>query len=71
MYKCEKLMLCTGSRTFVPPIKGLDSIDYWTHREALDCKDHPESLVIIGGGVIGMEFASYFCSLGVKVTVMK
>lgn len=71
VYKCEKLMLCTGSRTFVPPVKGLDSIDYWTHREALDCKEQPESLVIIGGGVIGMEFASYFCSLGVKVTVIE
>ena len=71
VYKCEKLMLCTGSRTFVPPIKGLDNIDYWTHREALECKELPESLTIIGGGVIGMEFASYFCSLGVKVTVIE
>ena len=71
VYKCEKLMLCTGSRTFVPPIKGLDNIDYWTHREALECKELPESLAIIGGGVIGMEFASYFCSLGVKVTVIE
>lgn len=71
VYKCEKLILCTGSKTFVPPIKGIDKIDYWTHREALDCKELPESLVIIGGGVIGMEFASYFCSLGVKVTVVE
>lgn len=71
VYKCEKLMLCTGSRTFVPPIKGLDNIDYWTHREALESKELPESLAIIGGGVIGMEFASYFCSLGVKVTVIE
>ncbi|MBU3837843.1 MAG: dihydrolipoyl dehydrogenase [Candidatus Phocaeicola faecigallinarum] len=71
VYKCEKLMLCTGSKTFVPPVKGLEKIDFWTHREALDCKELPESLVIIGGGVIGMEFASYFCSLGVKVTVVE
>lgn len=71
VYKCEKLILCTGSRTSVPPIKGLDSTDYWTHREALECKELPESLTIIGGGVIGMEFASYFCSLGVKVTVIE
>lgn len=71
VYKCEKLILCTGSKTFVPPINGIDKIDYWTHREALDCKELPESLVIIGGGVIGMEFASYFCSLGVKVTVVE
>ena len=71
VYKCEKLMLCTGSKTFVPPVKGLEKIDFWTHREALDCNELPESLVIIGGGVIGMEFASYFCSLGVKVTVVE
>ena len=71
IYKCEKLILCTGSKTFIPPISGIDKVSYWTHREALDCKELPESLVIIGGGVIGMEFASYFCSLGVKVTVIE
>ena len=71
IYKCEKLILCTGSKTFIPPISGIDKVSYWTHREALDCKELPESLVIIGGGVIGMEFASYFCSLGTKVTVIE
>lgn len=70
-YKCEKMLICTGSETFIPPVEGIDSIEYWTHRNALDCKELPESLVIIGGGVIGMEFASYFCSLGVKVTVIE
>lgn len=71
IYKCENLVLCTGSKTFIPPIKGLDNVSYWTHREALECKDLPDSLAIIGGGVIGMEFASYFCSLGVKVSVIE
>ena len=65
IYKCEKLILCTGSKTFIPPISGIDKVSYWTHREALDCKELPESLVIIGGGVIGMEFASM---LDAKVT---
>jgi len=70
-YECNKLIICTGSETFVPPIPGVDKISYWTHRDALDNKDLPSSLVVIGGGVIGMEFASFFNSLGVEVTVIE
>ncbi len=70
-YECANMLLCTGSETFVPPIPGVQDIPYWTHREALDCKELPQTLAIIGGGVIGMEFASYFTSLGVKVTVVE
>lgn len=70
-YECENLLLCTGSETFIPPLTGLDAVPYWTHRDALDCKELPASLVIIGGGVIGMEFASFFNSLGVQVTVIE
>ena len=68
LYECEQMIVCTGSATFIPPVAGLDSVNYWTHREALDNKEIPSSLVIVGGGVIGMEFASFFHSLGVKVT---
>lgn len=70
-YECANMLLCTGSETFVPPIPGVQDIPYWTHREAFDCKELPQTLAIIGGGVIGMEFASYFTSLGVKVTVVE
>lgn len=70
-YECDNLILCTGSETFIPPIPGIDSVNYWTHREALDNKELPASLAIVGGGVIGMEFASFFNSLGVKVTVIE
>lgn len=70
-YECENLILCTGSETFIPPIPGVDSVNYWTHREALDNKELPASLAIVGGGVIGMEFASFFNSLGVQVTVIE
>ena len=70
-YECDNLLLCTGSETFIPPIPGVDVVPYWTHRDALDCKELPQSLAIIGGGVIGMEFASFFNSLGVKVTVVE
>lgn len=71
LYECDNLLLCTGSETFIPPIPGVQEVDYWTHRNALDNKEVPESLTIVGGGVIGMEFASFFCSLGVKVTVIE
>lgn len=70
-YVCEKMIVCTGSETFVPPVSGIDKVNYWTHRDALDCKELPVSLTIVGGGVIGMEFASFFNSLGVKVTVVE
>ena len=70
-YECENLILCTGSETFIPPIAGIDTVNYWTHRDALDNKELPTSLAIVGGGVIGMEFASFFNSLGVQVTVIE
>ena len=57
-YEGENLILCTGSETFIPPIPGVETVNYWTHRDALDNKELPASLAIVGGGVIGMEFAS-------------
>jgi len=71
LYECDNLLLCSGSETFIPPIPGVEGVPYWTHRDALDCKQLPQSLVIVGGGVIGMEFASFFNSLGTKVTVIE
>lgn len=70
-YRAANLILCTGSETFIPPIPGVETVDYWTHREALDNKEVPASLAVVGGGVIGMEFASFFNSLGVEVTVIE
>lgn len=67
------LLVCTGSEAFVPPIPGLKEAGdiILTNREILALKEQPESLVIIGGGVIGMEFASFYNSLGTKVTVVE
>lgn len=70
-YECDHLILCTGSETFIPPIPGIETVNYWTHREALNNKELPASLIVVGGGVIGMEFASFFNSLGVEVTVVE
>jgi dihydrolipoamide dehydrogenase len=67
------LLICTGSEAFIPPIPGLGTPGeiIVTNREILDLKTKPESLVVIGGGVIGMEFASFFNSLGTKVTIVE
>ena len=70
-YSVKYLLVCTGSDTVIPPIPGLSEISYWTSKEALEIKELPKTLVIIGGGVIGMEFASFFNSMGVKVHVVE
>jgi len=72
-YKAANLLICTGSEAFVPPIPGIDRAGdtVLTNREILALNEQPESLVVIGGGVIGMEFASFFNSLGTEVTVVE
>lgn len=72
-YTGKNLLVCTGSEAFVPPIPGLAEAGdvILTNREILAMKDRPQSLVVIGGGVIGMEFASFFNSLGSQVTVVE
>ncbi len=72
-YLAQNLLICTGSEAFFPPIPGLDpdAENVMTNREILDLKVLPQSLVIIGGGVIGMEFASMYNSFGVEVTIVE
>lgn len=72
-FYAKNLLLCTGSEAFVPPIPGVREAGdiIVTNREILSLKEQPRSLVIIGGGVIGMEFASFFNSLGTEVTVVE
>ena len=67
------LLICTGSEAFLPPIPGLGAPGdlILTNREILQLKEKPETLVIIGGGVIGLEFASFYNSLGTKVTIIE
>ena len=70
-YTAPRLLLASGSETFVPPIPGLNTVDYWTSREALESKELPKSIAIIGGGVIGMEFAAFYNRVGVEVHVIE
>lgn len=71
-YEAENLLICTGSSNFVPPIPGLTESDaVWDSTSALEPKELPASIVIVGGGVIGMEFATLYHELGVSVTVIE
>ena len=75
VYEGKKLAIASGSETVVPPVpglkEGLASGFVVTNREVLDEKTLPQSIVVIGGGVIGLEMAYYFASVGVKVTVIE
>ena len=75
LYESEYLILATGSDSVKPPIpgvkEGLESGFVLTNREILDMTEVPKELVVIGGGVIGLEMASYFNSIGSKVTVVE
>jgi len=69
--KCRYIIIATGSTPIVPPIPGVECEGVMTSKELLAIEKLPESLAIIGGGVIGMEFASIFNMLGVDVTVIE
>ncbi|MBQ6286868.1 MAG: dihydrolipoyl dehydrogenase [Bacteroidales bacterium] len=73
VYAAKNLLICTGSEAAVPPFPGLKEAGdvIVTNREILALKERPEELVVIGGGVIGMEFAAFFSTLGTKVTVVE
>lgn len=71
-YEAENLMICTGSTNFVPPIPGIrDNEHVWDSTDALAAAELPKSIIIVGGGVIGMEFATLYHELGVPVTVIE
>ena len=75
LYTADRLLICSGSEPIMPPIPGLHE-GYQkgfvlTNREILDLTVIPETLVVVGGGVIGLEMASYFNSAGSKVTVVE
>lgn len=72
LYEAENLMICTGSTNFVPPIPGIkDNPAVWDSTDALAATELPKSVIIVGGGVIGMEFATLYHELGVPVTVIE
>jgi mercuric reductase len=66
----ERVLIATGSRTAVPPIPGIEDVDWIDHVTALDLTDVPESLIVVGGGPVGLEFAQIFARYGSRVTIV-
>ncbi len=69
--RARYFVLATGSSPFVPPINGLDGIDYFTNENIFDNREKIDHLIVIGGGPIGMELAQAHRRLGAEVTVME
>jgi pyruvate/2-oxoglutarate dehydrogenase complex dihydrolipoamide dehydrogenase (E3) component len=65
------VVVATGTSPVVPPIPGLADLPYWTNREAVEAKDLPASLVVLGGGAIGLELGQAFARFGVRVAVVE
>jgi mycothione reductase len=67
----KKIFIASGTRPFIPPVKGLDEVNYLTNESLLGLKKSPESIVIMGGGYVGVEYAHFFEAMGSKVTVVE
>jgi dihydrolipoamide dehydrogenase len=67
----KAVVVATGSAPLIPPIDGLREADPWTNREATTSKEVPARLAILGGGVVGVEMAQAYSSLGSKVTMIE
>jgi dihydrolipoamide dehydrogenase len=69
--KGKTIFLVTGARPHVPQIKGLEDVPYLTNENALQLRDLPESMIIVGGGYIAVEFAHFFEAMGTAVTIVQ
>ncbi|MFC5142980.1 dihydrolipoyl dehydrogenase family protein [Actinomycetospora rhizophila] len=67
----RSVVVATGSVPVFPPVEGLDTVNAWTNQEATQVKEVPASLVILGGGVVGVEMATAFRGLGARVTLVQ
>lgn len=68
--RAENIFIVSGSRSLIPPIKGLEKIDYLTTENVWQLEEAPESIIFIGGGYVAVEFSHFFSSIGSKVTVI-
>jgi mercuric reductase len=66
----ERILIATGSRTAVPPTPGIEDVDWNDHISALELTEVPESLLVVGGGPVGLEFAQILARFGSRVTVV-
>ena len=68
--EAERILIATGSRTAVPPIEGIEEIDWSDHISALELTELPASLLVVGAGAVGLEFGQIFRRFGSKVTIV-
>ena len=66
----ENVFIVSGARPLIPPIKGLEDVGYLTSRSVWDLRERPESILIVGGGFVAVEFAHFFSSVGSSVTLL-
>jgi mercuric reductase len=66
-YSADKFLIATGTRSFIPPIEGLEKSGYLTFKEAINLTRPPKSVFVIGGGAIGCEFSELFSIFGTKI----
>ena len=67
----DELVVATGSVPAIPPLEGLGDVDYWTNREAIWASSIPASLIVLGGGAVGVELAQFFRRMGADVTLVE
>jgi pyruvate/2-oxoglutarate dehydrogenase complex dihydrolipoamide dehydrogenase (E3) component len=67
----DRLVIATGSSAAIPPIPGLDGVDYWTNVEATETTEVPGVLLVLGGGPVGCELAQFFARVGSNVTLVQ
>jgi len=71
-FAAEKaLVVASGTQPWAPPLRGLEEAGYWTNREAIETEDVPRSLLVLGGGAVGVELAQVFARFGSEVTVVE
>lgn len=66
----ERMLIATGSRTAVPPVDGIDEIDWIDHVSALELEEVPASLLVVGAGAVGLELGQAFSRFGARVTIV-
>jgi dihydrolipoamide dehydrogenase len=67
----ERIVIAAGARPLIPTLEGLDDIEYLTSTTIMDLQELPKSLIVIGGGLIALEFSQLFARLGVEVTILQ
>jgi mycothione reductase len=69
--KGDRVFIASGSRPLIPPIKGLENVDYLTNETVLQLTERPENLIVVGGGYVAVEYGHFFAAMGTKVTILE